>query len=59
MNIHPIVMPTDACNLACSYYYVLKKPETRMPNDLVNRVVDQILQHNDPHQVTRFILARW
>jgi uncharacterized protein len=48
-------MPTDACNLACSYCYVLKKPETRMSTALVNRVVDQILQYNDPRQVTRFI----
>jgi uncharacterized protein len=48
-------MPTDACNLACDYCYVLNKPETRMSEDLARRTVDQVLGRNDPSQLTRFI----
>jgi len=54
-NIHAIVMPNKSCNLACTYCYVLEKPNERMSVELAERVVDELLAYNDPDQPTRFI----
>lgn len=52
-NFWAIVMPTKACNLACEYCYVTDKPTEMMSHALVERVLDQLLQHNDPEKLTR------
>jgi len=54
-NFHAIIMPTETCNLACSYCYVLKKPKAKMSIDVAKHIIDELLSHNNPDQVTRFI----
>ncbi len=54
-NIHAIVMPNKICNMTCTYCYVLEKPSERMSLAIAERVVDELLDHNDPTQPTRFI----
>jgi uncharacterized protein len=54
-NIHAIIMPTKACNMACTYCYVLHKTAERMPISLAERIVDELLNHNDPTMPTRLI----
>jgi uncharacterized protein len=54
-NFHAIIMPTETCNLACTYCYVLDKPKTRMSIDLALRVVDELMRINDPTKPTRLI----
>lgn len=54
-NIHAIVMAGESCNLACTYCYVLQKPPDRMSSALAEKVVDELLHHNDPAYPTRFI----
>lgn len=54
-NLWAIIMPTKACNLACDYCYVTEKPQGRMSYALVERILDQLLRHNDPEKPTRII----
>lgn len=54
-NLHAIVMPNKACNLACTYCYVLDKPNQQMPLPLIEHIVDELLNYNSPVDPTRFI----
>ncbi len=54
-NVHAIVMPTEACNLACVYCYVLEKSAERMSIPLAEHVVDELLNYNAPDQPTKII----
>lgn len=54
-NLWAIVMPTKACNLACEYCYVTDKPQLRMSSALAERIIEQLLSHNDPEKPTRII----
>jgi uncharacterized protein len=54
-NFHAIIMPTETCNLACSYCYVLKKPKTRMSIALARQIVDELMRINNPSKPTRLI----
>ena len=54
-NLWAIVMPTKACNLTCNYCYVTDKPSQMMSYALVERILDQLLHHNDPEKPTRII----
>ena len=54
-NLWAIIMPTKVCNLACDYCYVGYKPTDQMSYALVERVLDELLQHNNPEIPTRII----
>lgn len=54
-NMHAIVMPGKSCNIACSYCYVLEKPTEKMCFSTVERIIDELLDYNEPSQPTRFI----
>lgn len=54
-NLHAIIMPTKACNLACTYCYVLEKKTERMSLSLAEHIVDELLRHNNAVEPTRFI----
>lgn len=54
-NLHAIIMPNTACNLACSYCYVLDKTAERMSISLAEHVVDELLNYNNPVEPTRLI----
>jgi uncharacterized protein len=54
-NLHAIIMPTKTCNLACTYCYVLEKPSERMSLLLAERVINELLNYNNPAELTRLI----
>jgi len=55
LNFHAIIMPTETCNLACSYCYVLEKPKARMSIEVAKHIIDELLRHNNSDQITQLI----
>lgn len=47
-NLDLIIMPTMACNLACDYCYILHKQPGVMSRQLVEHILSEVLQYNDP-----------
>lgn len=52
-NIEVILMPTMACNMVCEYCYVLNKRAGIMEIQLAKRVIEQVVEYNDPAVATR------